>query len=186
MRVWSLVVAVVWCCVIARSLEVPAAAATVVGATLQPSVVWVSDGSTASDPESQVRNQNRQFVPGLIVIRAGDSVRFPNDDPFFHSIYSASPNDPFDIGYYGFGPGKLVNFLQPGIVDVHCHIHAKMHGTIVVTDGPNSGGLGTHFALQGVMSGAHRIYFWNERDGLKSSAISVPAGDATEDVGTLR
>src|SRR5579864_2764333 len=83
-------------------------AATVTGTTIEPSIVWVSDGSTAPDVESQVHNQNRQFVPSLIVIRAGDSVRFPNDDPFFHSIYSASPNDSFDIGYYGYGPGKLV------------------------------------------------------------------------------
>ncbi|HEY8296559.1 MAG TPA: hypothetical protein VIG32_00855, partial [Candidatus Baltobacteraceae bacterium] len=76
------------------------------------------------------------FMPDVIVIGAGSSVRFPNDDPFYHSIYASDGPDPFDIGYYGNGPGKVVPFPNAGVVHVRCHIHAQMHGMIVVAGGP--------------------------------------------------
>lgn len=164
----------------------PSAAATVNGTFSQSSVVWISDGSTVPDTEVQVHNDNREFVPETIVIRAGTSVRFPNDDPFFHSIYSSSPPDPFDIGYYGFGPGKVVNFSHAGIIELHCHIHARMHGTIVVTDGPGPSALVTEFTIDGVSPGSHELKYWNERSGLKSETIIVPAGRGAFNVGTLR
>jgi plastocyanin len=161
-------------------------AATVDGALSQPSIVWISDGSVVPDTELQVHNENRQFIPETTVIRAGTSVRFPNDDPFFHSIYSNSPADPFDIGYYGFGPGKVVTFARAGIIELHCHIHARMHGTIVVTDGPGPAGFVTKFSIGGLLPGSHQLNYWNERSGLKSETIIVPAGGAAIDVGTLR
>lgn len=167
------------------ALGAAAGAATVTGTTLQPSIVWISDGSTVPESVTEVHNSDRQFVPSFVVIRAGTNVRFPNDDPFFHSIYSASSNDLFDIGYYGFGPGKVVKFPAAGIIEVRCHIHARMRGTIVVTDGPSSGGLGTHFKIDGVLSGLHNIYSWNARTGVKSSSVKVPVGDATDDLGTI-
>ena len=113
-----------------------ASAATIHGAT-DADVVWVSAPKAAPKPiEGVLTNQNRSFIPPLIVIPVGSTMRFPNEDPFFHSIYSTSPADPFDIGFYDTGPGKTVPFPNPGIIDVHCHIHASMHATIIVADGP--------------------------------------------------
>jgi plastocyanin len=161
-------------------------AATVSGTVSQPSIVWISDGSAPADAVTQVHNENRQFIPETIVVRAGTSVRFPNDDPFFHSIYSTSKSDPFDIGYYGFGPGKLVTFMHPGIVDLRCHIHAKMHGRIIVTDGPGPSEFVTQFKIDDVLPGSHQLNYWNERTGLKSETVIVPNTDTVTDVGKLR
>src|SRR5580658_8784315 len=111
-------------------------AATIRGNT-DEAVLWVSGQPSAIKPaDTEMRNRDRTFIPPYVVIATGSSVTFPNDDPFYHSIYSDSKNDPFDIGYYGNGPGKSVTFTVPGIVDVHCHIHASMHATIIVVDGP--------------------------------------------------
>jgi plastocyanin len=185
MRAWLTIATAAFCFGL---LAFPAriAAATVTGAAAEPSIVWISDRSVVADTETAMHNENREFVPDMIVIRAGTSVRFPNDDPFFHSIYSSSPTDPFDIGYYGFGPGKLVEFPHAGVVDVRCHIHARMRGTIVVTDGPSSGGFVTQFKLDGVLAGTHQLYFWNSRAGLKSVTVNVPAGPITANIGALR
>jgi len=163
-----------------------ARAATVAGSLAEPGVVWISDGSVTHPDEAQVHNENREFIPGTMVIRAGANVRFPNDDPFFHSIYSSSAADPFDIGYYGYGPGKVVNFAHAGIVEVRCHIHAKMHGTLVVTDGPSSEGMVTSFKLNGVLPGAHRLNVWTPRSGVKTVSVNVKSDDAALDLGMLR
>ena len=174
------------CCAALIAAGASARAASVSGTIADPSIVWVSDGSSVADAEAQIHNDNREFVPSLLVIRAGTSVRFPNDDPFFHSIYSSSPLDPFDIGYYGLGPGKLVRFSRSAVVEVRCHIHPKMHGTIVVVDGPNSGGLVTQFRIRDVLPGTHELHWWNARTGEKTLQVAIPAGDATQDVGALR
>ena len=126
-----------------------------------------------------MRNKEKAFVPDVLVVPVGSSVRFPNEDPFFHSIYSDSKIDPFDIGYYGPGPGKSVLFAQPGVIAVHCHIHASMHATIVVTDGPFATSEGGRYEIDGVPPGKHALHAWDPTHGERTLSIVVPANDAT-------
>ncbi len=119
-----------------------------------------------------MRNVEKSFMPELLVVSVGGIVRFPNDDPFFHSIYSSSDADAFDIGFYGNGPGKEVSFERTGIVDVRCHIHAKMHATIVVVDGPYLRADGA-FSFAGVVPGNTTVSAWNASEGLRTRRVRV-------------
>lgn len=177
------------CCAIALAwlaLYTSASAAEVSGTVQEPSIVWINDGSRADETLATMRNKDRQFVPGTIVIRAGMSVQFPNDDPIYHSIYSTSQLDPFDIGFYGFGPGKVVPFSKAGIVEVRCHIHTSMHGVIVVADGPSTQGLVKSFSFGDVLAGTHTLFMRDARGELKTKSIMVPSGRGRIDLGTLR
>lgn len=160
----------------------PAAAATVRGQT-NAAVVWISAPKALPKPiEAVLTNQDRTFIPPLVVIPAGSTVRFPNNDPFYHSIYSTSPADPFDIGFYGTGPGKVVHFPNPGVIDVHCHIHASMHATIIVADGPYALISDGTFELDNVPPGKHTLHLWDAQDGERTRDVDVPAtGDLTVD-----
>lgn len=169
----------------AAAVAVPAAAAEVRGSVSGPSVVWINDGSNAPATTFDMRNRDRQFVPGMLVIRAGQSVRFPNDDPIYHSIYSPSVANPFDIGYYGNGPGKTIAFDKPGLVEVRCHIHFSMQGVIIVTDGPSSGGLVKNFILTNVLPGTHTLYIRTERGDLKTKTVTVPNASSKVDLGSV-
>ena len=162
-----------------------ASAADVRGTVAVPSVVWINDGSQAPARTLDMHNRDRQFVPGLIVVRTGQAVRFPNDDAFYHSIYSDSPSNPFDIGYYGTGPGKVIAFDHPGIVEVRCHIHFSMHGVIVVTEGPYTDGLVKSFDLQNVAPGTHTLFVRDEKGDLKTKTLTIPAGPAKIDLGQV-
>ncbi|HEY8314857.1 MAG TPA: hypothetical protein VIG51_11920 [Candidatus Baltobacteraceae bacterium] len=121
-------------------LAVVLSAATASAATLSghgtADVVWVAGAPAPAPVALQMHNQDKSFMPALVVIPEGSSVQFPNDDPFYHSIYSSDGPDHFDIGYYKDGPGKVVPFPKAGVVHVRCHIHAFMQGTIVVAGGP--------------------------------------------------
>jgi hypothetical protein len=76
-----------------------AQAATIHGST-DADVVWVSAPKAAPKPiEEVLTNHNRSFIPPLTVIPVGSTIRFPNEDPFFHSIYSTSTPYPFYIGF---------------------------------------------------------------------------------------
>jgi plastocyanin len=139
-------------------------------------IVWITDGSRpAATPETVMTNKGKTFVPEMAVINAGSKVRFPNEDGFFHSIYSESTSDPFDLGFYDTGPGKVVPFGHGGVVEVHCHIHGSMHATIVVVDGPWTRiTAGTHtFVLHNVRSGRHRLHVWTATHGEKISTVTV-------------
>ena len=76
------------------------------------------------------------FQPPVLAILKGTLVNFPNSDPVFHSAFSLSPSNPFELGIYSTGPGKTVQFSNLGEVEVFCHIHSYMHAFILVRDNP--------------------------------------------------
>lgn len=159
-------------------MPIAASAGTVHGST-DAAIVWVSaPDAIPNAPEAQMRNHYRTFQPPYIVIPVGGTIRFPNDDPFYHSIYSNSTADPFDIGYYGPGPGKVVTFSKPGVIDVHCHIHAAMHANIIVADGPYTVASGGTYTLANVPAGNHALHAWDPVHGERTMNVTVPAASA--------
>jgi plastocyanin len=151
-------------------------AGTYTGTLPEPGIAWISDGSKpAPMPEASMHNTHKSFVPEMIVITAGTNVRFPNDDGFYHSIYSESPADPFDIGFYDTGPGKIVAFPNAGVDDVRCHIHGSMHGVIVIVDGPyaQTNAPNATYTLTNVRPGEHTLHVWTPDGGEKTSTVRV-------------
>lgn len=157
-------------------VALPAAGATIVGQLYEPGVVWVTDASAIHPTTEEMRNTGKAFVPQLLVVPVGSTVRFPNDDPFFHSIFSASDADPFDIGFYPSGPGKEETFEHPGVLDVRCHIHALMHANIVVVDGPFAQTDST-FALTHVDPGERVVHAWSLSRGYRTATVRIREPD---------
>lgn len=159
-----------------------AAAATVQGTLSEAGVVWVSDGSkpAPSTDQTTLRQTSRTFVPNLLVVPAGSSVLFPNDDDYIHSVYSLQGPDYFDIGFYSKGPGKLVTFPRPGVNQIACHIHASMHAVIVVVDGPFAQikSSGESFTLTDVRPGLHAIHVWTLAGGERTGPLRVGSAEA--------
>jgi plastocyanin len=87
--------------------------------------------------EHVVDQQNKTFVHQgakveAITIKAGDTIRFKNEDPFFHNIFSLSDLKTFDLGSFPKGESKTVVFDKPGKVEVECAIHPQMHLDVTV------------------------------------------------------
>ena len=59
-------------------------------------------------------------------IKVGDAIRFENQDPFFHNIFSMSELKPFDLGSFPQGEWREVVFDQPGMAEIECAIHPRM------------------------------------------------------------
>lgn len=90
--------------------------------------------TTASAEVYEVDQMNKQFTEKQIVIKVGDTVKFTNQDEFFHNVFSLSDASMFDLGSYAKGKSKSVVFDQAGKVDVECAIHPSMHMVIEVTE----------------------------------------------------
>ena len=82
--------------------------------------------------EHVVSQKNKAFSHKELKVQRGDVVSFPNEDPFFHNVFSLSPSKTFDLGSYPKGDTRKVTFDRPGKVDVECAIHPHMHLSITV------------------------------------------------------
>ena len=117
-------------------------------------VVYLEEVSAPHDlalPSAPTLTQRgMSFDPSVLVVVAGQEVGFPNEDPYYHNVFSYSPAKRFDLGRYTKGKSKSVVFEDPGVVQVFCDIHSDMKGTILVLQNP-------YFARPDPKSGGFRI-----------------------------
>ncbi len=83
--------------------------------------------------EYEVAQKDKKFSKDKLTIKVGDSVNFPNQDTFFHNVFSLSPLKIFDLGSYPKGQSRKVTFDKAGKIVVECAIHPEMKMTIEVT-----------------------------------------------------
>lgn len=62
----------------------------------------------------------------VLTARVGDTIKFRNDDSYFHNVYSVSETQAFDLGSYPLGFHRSVALTTPGAVDVECALHSTM------------------------------------------------------------
>jgi plastocyanin len=107
-------------------------------------VIWlVPLGGAAIDvPKQQpseipkLTQKNKSFHPSLVVIPVGGRVEFPNDDPFFHNVFSLFEGKRFDLGLYESGSTRVVQFDKPGISFIFCNIHPEMSAVVIALSTP--------------------------------------------------
>jgi len=137
--------------------------------------------SRRGQPAPAIRQQNEAFVPHVLVVPVGTRVEFPNEDPFFHNVFSLSQSKSFDLGRYPKGQSKAVVFDRPGIVQVFCHIHSDMSAIVLVRPNPyfampDSTG---QFRISDVPPGTYRLVGWHERANPVVHEVRVVAGQTT-------
>jgi len=86
--------------------------------------------------QAELAQKDRQFRPQLLVVQTGTEVRFPNEDPVRHHVYSYSAAKSFELKLYLGEPASPVLFDKAGVVAVGCNIHDRMSAHIVVVDTP--------------------------------------------------
>lgn len=103
-----------------------------------PGLVVFADGALRAEgaPEGDwsLAQRGQRFEPAVLGIPVGATVAFPNFDPVFHNVFSYSKTKRFDLGRYGKGKSRSVQFEDPGVVRIFCDIHSNMSATIVVAN----------------------------------------------------
>jgi plastocyanin len=124
--------------------------------------------------------RGKELVPRVLAVPRGGRVRFPNDDPILHNVFSVSPGNAFDLGLYKKGPGKEKAFESPGLVRVYCNVHPSMVAYILVVDTPyfaTPAEDGT-FVLTGLPKGGGKLTVWHEQTEPWTVSVQLPAGPA--------
>jgi plastocyanin len=78
---------------------------------------------------------DRCYIPSLIVIEKGKQVTWVNEDSAFHSItsgYYGAPTDLFDSGHLDPFESYTLTFDKTGTYDYFCTLHPWMKGQVIV------------------------------------------------------
>lgn len=124
-----------------------------------------------------VVTRKKEFLPRVLAVPRGSRVRFPNDDPILHNVFSVSGDNRFDLGFYGKGAAKEARFDKPGLVRVYCNVHHNMVAYVLVLDTPFFAGPGADgtFALAGLPKGRGKLTVWHEQTEPVTVDVEVPA-----------
>jgi plastocyanin len=126
--------------------------------------------------------QQKQFVPNILVIQTGTGVDFPNSDQIEHQVYSFSPAKSFQLSLYAGHKYAPIVFDRAGLVVLGCNIHDQMIGYIYVTDSPffarsdESGQWSDH----DLPAGTYRLTAWHPRIQQDNGMLQMPL-TVTED-----
>ena len=61
---------------------------------------------------------NETFVPRVLPVLSGSLVEFPNQDNFYHNVFSVVSGNRFDLGRFPKGKSAGEVLTQPGVVVV--------------------------------------------------------------------
>jgi len=92
---------------------------------------------SARSREAVVDQVDKEFVPRVMAIYVGTTVKFPNHDDVRHHVYSFSAAKRFELPLYSGVPAQPVVFDKPGVVVLGCNIHDWMIGYIYVSESPH-------------------------------------------------
>jgi plastocyanin len=124
----------------------------------------VANNGPSLTPRPAVMDQkNLAFLPRVLVVAAGTSVEFPNNDSVSHQVYSFSAAKHFQLPLYKGEVHPPITFDRPGLVVLGCNIHDGMVGYIFVTDAPYFGTTGAegNLQLKGLPAGDYRVTIWS-------------------------
>jgi plastocyanin len=108
--------------------------------------------------------RRRQFEPRVRVITVGSRVKFPNDDPFNHNVFSKA-NGGFDTQVYGRGKTRDNLFAVPGVYPLYCNVHPRMTAFVITLNTPyfTQANIDGSFRFDDVPPGQYKLHAWHDR-----------------------
>jgi hypothetical protein len=162
-------------------------------------VVWLTplDGAPGlpvrAPGEQKLRliQRNKQFEPHVLVVPTGSQVEFPNEDPFFHNVFSLFDGKRFDLGLYESGSSRTVHFDHTGVSFLFCNIHPDMSAVVVAVDTPYFGlsDRSGKVTIANVPDGRYRLNVWYERslpEDLKRLDRTITVSGSQRSVETIQ
>jgi len=158
-------------------------------------VVWVQQAPGTSKPPAQpvtMDQKQMQFLPHVLPVVAGTTVKFLNSDPTPHNVFSPD-FEKYNLGTWPKDQSKDYTFSKctkfPCAYTQLCRVHPEMEGFVVVL--PNSyfavSNKEGHFEITGVPAGQYTVAVWHPKLKAPPKPVTVEAGKpATVDFALAR
>jgi plastocyanin len=157
-------------------------------------VVYVSQapGTFPAGKPVDMDQRKMQFIPHVLPVVAGTTVKFLNSDPTPHNVFSPD-NEKYNLGTWPQGQTKDHIFTKcakfPCIYTQLCRVHPEMEGFVVVLQNPffavtDKQG---HYTIENVPPGTYQLAVWHAKAKAQSKPVAVDgAKPATVDFALAR
>ena len=145
-------------------------------------VVYVQQapGTFAAGKTADMDQRKMQFIPHVLPVVAGTTVKFLNSDPTPHNVFSPD-NEKYNLGTWPQGQtkdyvfGKCAKF--PCVYTQLCRVHPEMEGYVVVLQNPffavtDKDG---HYEIRDVPPGNYTLGVWHSRAKAQPKPVTVDA-----------
>lgn len=145
---------------------------------LDETVVYLEGAKPEATPRTLTMDQrNLRFVPHVLAVAKGDTVKFENHDGVAHNVYSPD-GDAYNLGSFKTGETRTHTFDQAGAYTQLCSIHPEMLGYIYVAPSPYAAAVDAkgHYTIKDVPPGAYKVAIWNSHLKAPPKPVTVAAG----------
>lgn len=151
-------------------------------------VVYLRGVRSAAPPKTASMDQrNMTFVPHVLVVTKGDTVKFLNHDSVAHNVYSPD-GDAYNLGSFKQNEERAHTFDQEGAYTQLCSIHPEMLGYVFVAPSPYAAAVDARgrYVIKDVPPGTYKLAVWNSHLKAPERAVTVVAGKAVEEAVSLK
>jgi plastocyanin len=145
-------------------------------------VVYVQEAPAGQPPATVTMDQRKfQFVPHVLPVMVGTTVKFLNSDPTPHNVFSPD-FEKYNLGTWPQGQSKGHVFAKcakfPCAYTQLCRVHPEMEGFVVVL--PNAyfavSDREGHFEIANVPPGQYTLAVWHPKLKGKAAPVTVSTG----------
>lgn len=145
-------------------------------------VVYLQAAPAGKPPGTVTMDQRQmQFLPHVLPVMIGTTVKFLNSDPTPHNVFSPD-YEKYNLGTWPQGQSKEKAFSTcakfPCAYTQLCRVHPEMEGFVVVL--PNAyfatSDRAGHFEIADVPPGQYVVAVWHPKLKAQSKTVTVEAG----------
>jgi plastocyanin len=151
-------------------------------------VVYLKGVKAAAKPRTESMDQkNMTFIPHVLVVTKGDTVKFLNHDTVAHNVYSPD-GEAYNLGTFKQNEERTHTFDQEGAYTQLCSIHPEMLGYIFVAPGPYAAAVDAkgHYVIKDVPAGGYKLAVWNAHLKTPERPVTIVAGKTAEENVSLK
>ena len=155
---------------------------------VEETVVYLKNVKGTYAPKSHTMDQQgMKFLPAIMTITAGDTVKFLNHDNVVHNVYSPD-NEGYNLGSFKQNEDRSYTFAKPGVYTQLCSVHPEMLGYIFVGQNPYAAAVDAkgHFTIKNVPPGTYQLAVWNAHLKGPEKSVTVTAGKTSEENLTVK
>ena len=153
------------------------------GLTSNADAVVYVEGVSGAKPAAPVTMDQvkMQFVPHVLPVVIGTTVKFHNGDPTPHNVFSPD-YEKYNLGTWPQGQAKDYTFAKcakfPCVYTQLCRVHPEMEGFVVVLQNQYFGVSDRvgHYEIEGVPAGKYTLAVWHPKLKGQPKLVTVETG----------
>ncbi len=155
---------------------------------LEETVVYLKTVPGTYKPKThEMDQQGMKFIPHILIVTQGDSVKFLNHDNVAHNVYSPD-GEGYNLGTFKQNEDRSYSFRKAGVYSQLCSVHPEMLGYVFVGQNPYAAAVDKKggYLIKNVPPGSYQLAVWNSKLKGPEKPVTVKAGKTVEEHLTVK